>query len=192
MFFRHYNCGKKAILIVYVDNIIFTGDDCDEISRLKEYLAIEFEIKDLGPLKYFLGMEVARSGKGGIFVTQRKCTNDLLLRQTVNPIILEDQTINEVVEEPYNEDDRSIPEYNPHSEYGLDDFNEDYIRHSGSREGVNDELAHDHGMGSDPTDGGGCTWFLLVQVEINFKMMALMLPICPEMQFPDLGLFLEL
>ncbi|KAK0599443.1 hypothetical protein LWI29_005342 [Acer saccharum] len=90
MFFRHYNCGKKAILIVYVDNIIFTGDDCDEISRLKEYLAIEFEIKDLSPLKYFLGMEVARSSKGGIFVTQRKCTNDLLLRlyARVNLLIL--------------------------------------------------------------------------------------------------------
>ncbi|TXG69643.1 hypothetical protein EZV62_004578 [Acer yangbiense] len=81
--------------------------------------------------------------------------------QTVNPIILEDQTIDEVVEEPYNEDDISILEYNPHSEYGLDDFNEDYIHHSGSREGVNDEPTHDHGMGSDPTDGGGgCTGFV--------------------------------
>ncbi|TXG69382.1 hypothetical protein EZV62_004317 [Acer yangbiense] len=78
----------------------------------------------------------------------------------MNPIILEDQTIDEVVKEPYNEDDRSIPEYNPHSEYGLDDFNEDYIRHSGSREGVNDEPAHDHGMGSDPINGGGCTGFV--------------------------------
>ncbi|TXG52692.1 hypothetical protein EZV62_021861 [Acer yangbiense] len=87
-------------------------------------------------------------------------TTDPSFDQTVNPIILEDQTIDEVVEEPYNEDDRSIPEYIPHSEYGLDDFNEDYIRHSGSREGVNDEPAYDHGMGSDPTGGGGCTGFV--------------------------------
>ena len=68
--------------------------------------------------------------------------------QTVNPIIREDQTVDEVVAEPYNQDGRSIPEYNPHSEYGLDDFNEDYIGHSGSREGVND------GMDSDPSKGG--------------------------------------
>ncbi|TXG63708.1 hypothetical protein EZV62_010702 [Acer yangbiense] len=56
--------------------------------------------------------------------------------------------------EPYNEDERSIPDYNPHSEYGLDDFDEDYIGHGGSCEGVNDELAHYHGMDSDTTEGG--------------------------------------
>ncbi|XP_052479588.1 uncharacterized protein LOC128034788 [Gossypium raimondii] len=39
-------------------------DDVDEIRHLNEYLALEFEINDLGPLKYFLGMEVARSKKG--------------------------------------------------------------------------------------------------------------------------------
>ncbi|KAK0574515.1 hypothetical protein LWI29_024849 [Acer saccharum] len=55
---------------------------------------------------------------------------------------------------PYNKDGRLIPQYNPHNEYGLDDFNEDYIGHGGSREGVNDKPAHYHGMDSDPTDGG--------------------------------------
>ncbi|TXG66058.1 hypothetical protein EZV62_007333 [Acer yangbiense] len=59
------------------------GDDCDELSRLKEYLATEFEIKNLGPLKYFLGMEVAKSGKCGIFVTQRKYTHDLLFETDI-------------------------------------------------------------------------------------------------------------
>ncbi|KAK4838845.1 hypothetical protein QYF36_016908 [Acer negundo] len=68
---------------------------------------------------------------------------------TLIPIIPEDQTIDEVVTEPYNEDDRSIPEYNPQSEYGLDDFNEDYIGRSGSREGVNDKSDSHHGMVSD-------------------------------------------
>ncbi|KAI9195578.1 hypothetical protein LWI28_016252 [Acer negundo] len=66
--------------------------------------------------------------------------------QTVNPIIPENQTIDEVVAEPYNEDERSITEYNPHSEYRLDDFDKDYIGHSGSRDGVNNEPAHHHGM----------------------------------------------
>lgn len=63
MFFKHRG-GKKTILIVYVDDIVLTGDDLEEISRIKEALAKEFEVKDLGEMKYFLGMEVARSRKG--------------------------------------------------------------------------------------------------------------------------------
>ena len=59
-----------AVLIVYVDDIILTGDDVVELDRLKKALAREFEIKDLGPLKYFLGMEFVRSKKG-IFISQR-------------------------------------------------------------------------------------------------------------------------
>ncbi|KAI9193816.1 hypothetical protein LWI28_000412 [Acer negundo] len=54
-----------------------TDDDIEEIERLKQLLAQEFEVKDLGTLKYFLGMEFARS-KRGIFVSQRKYILDLL------------------------------------------------------------------------------------------------------------------
>lgn len=49
---------------MYVDDIIIIGGYQEEIIRLKEVLAMKFEIKDLGFLKYFLGMEVTRSGKG--------------------------------------------------------------------------------------------------------------------------------
>ncbi|KAH9698654.1 retrovirus-related pol polyprotein from transposon RE1 [Citrus sinensis] len=64
MVFRHSKDGKIAVLIVYVDDIILTGDDLIEMERLKKSLAFSFEIKDLGTLRYFLGMEVARSRKG--------------------------------------------------------------------------------------------------------------------------------
>lgn len=59
LFFKHQN-SKITILIVYVDDIILTGDDNGEMERLKQNLVSEFEIKDLGSLRYFLGMEVAR------------------------------------------------------------------------------------------------------------------------------------
>ncbi|CAL9025055.1 unnamed protein product, partial [Prunus brigantina] len=48
-----------------------------EIQSLQKYLASEFEMKSLGDLKYFLGIEVARS-KHGIFLSQRKYVLDLL------------------------------------------------------------------------------------------------------------------
>ena len=51
--------GKLMTFIIYVDDMFVTGDDKKEISRLKDYLATEFEMKDLGGLKYFLGIEVA-------------------------------------------------------------------------------------------------------------------------------------
>ena len=77
LFYRHSKEGKVAILIVYVDDIILTGDDCGGLENSKKFLAKEFEIKDLGNLKYFLGMEFARS-KEGIVVSQKKYVLDLL------------------------------------------------------------------------------------------------------------------
>ncbi|CAL8151231.1 unnamed protein product [Prunus armeniaca] len=44
--------------------MIVTGDDPDERKALQEYLSKEFEMKDLGTLKYFLGIEVSRSQQG--------------------------------------------------------------------------------------------------------------------------------
>ena len=77
LFVKQSSEGKLSILIVYVDDIIITGDDETEIQTLKSRLSNEFEIKDLGQLRYFLGMEVARS-KTGLIVCQRKYVIDLL------------------------------------------------------------------------------------------------------------------
>ena len=64
LFYKYGVADKIAILIVYVDDIIITGSDKGELACLKRKLATEFEFKDLGQLKYFLEMEVARSRKG--------------------------------------------------------------------------------------------------------------------------------
>ncbi|XP_059630211.1 uncharacterized mitochondrial protein AtMg00810-like [Cornus florida] len=77
LFIKHSSSGGVTVLIVYVDDIIVTGNDQAERETLKAKLATEFEIKDLGKLKYFLGIEVARS-KEGIFVSQQKYVIDLL------------------------------------------------------------------------------------------------------------------
>ncbi|CAL9003921.1 unnamed protein product [Prunus brigantina] len=53
--------GKLTYLIIYVDDMIVTGDDQAQMQNLQKYLASEFEMKSLGDLKYFLGIEVARS-----------------------------------------------------------------------------------------------------------------------------------
>lgn len=50
-------------LIVYVDDIILAVDGVIKIERLKKNLPTEHEIKELGSLRCFLGMKVARSEK---------------------------------------------------------------------------------------------------------------------------------
>ncbi|MCI21429.1 copia-type polyprotein [Trifolium medium] len=50
---------KIANTIVYVDDIVLTGDDTVEMARVNERLAVDFAIKDLGSVRYFLDMEVA-------------------------------------------------------------------------------------------------------------------------------------
>ncbi|KAI9201633.1 hypothetical protein LWI28_026451 [Acer negundo] len=77
MIVKHSIGGKITILIVYVDDIILTDNCEEEIQALKQVLARAFKIKDLGSLKYFLGIEIARS-KEGITVSQRKYVLDLL------------------------------------------------------------------------------------------------------------------
>ncbi|KAL6142291.1 hypothetical protein ACLB2K_060574 [Fragaria x ananassa] len=75
---RNNNIGKLVVL-VYVDNLIVTGDNMDEIKALKLALHNVFAIKDLGVLKYFIGIELDQSSHG-LFLNQRKYVVDLLTK----------------------------------------------------------------------------------------------------------------
>jgi Reverse transcriptase (RNA-dependent DNA polymerase) len=65
------------VLVIYVDDMIISENDEGEIALLKKKLGKEFEVKDLGQLRYFLGIEIAR-GAEGIVLSQRKYVLDLL------------------------------------------------------------------------------------------------------------------
>ena len=78
VFYHHSSNGKCIYLIVYVDDIVITGNDQDSIQKLKQRLFSHFQTKDLEKLKYFLGIEVAQSNSG-IVISQRKYTLDILI-----------------------------------------------------------------------------------------------------------------
>ncbi|KAD4384488.1 hypothetical protein E3N88_24656 [Mikania micrantha] len=65
------------VVLVYVDDIVITGTSFDEISKVKDFLRTKFLIKDLGILKYFLGIEVI-AYDNGLCLSQRKYCLDLL------------------------------------------------------------------------------------------------------------------
>ncbi|XP_021771787.1 uncharacterized protein LOC110735918 [Chenopodium quinoa] len=75
-----FHGGRPGMIrvLVYVDDLIISGNNSSAISAFKKYLGECFHMKDLGVLKYFLGIEVARSPER-IFLCQRKYTLDIIL-----------------------------------------------------------------------------------------------------------------
>ncbi|RVW62000.1 Retrovirus-related Pol polyprotein from transposon RE1 [Vitis vinifera] len=77
VFYHHNSLGQCIYLVVYVDDIVITGSDQDGIQKLKQHLFTHFQTKDLGKLKYFLGIEIAQSSSG-VVLSQRKYALDIL------------------------------------------------------------------------------------------------------------------
>lgn len=59
-----------------MDDILVTTSDNDGIEELKDLFQNSFKMKDLGPLTYFLGLEIQHSSAG--YLNQQKYTKDLI------------------------------------------------------------------------------------------------------------------
>uniref|UniRef100_A0A3Q7GZI6 Reverse transcriptase Ty1/copia-type domain-containing protein n=1 Tax=Solanum lycopersicum TaxID=4081 RepID=A0A3Q7GZI6_SOLLC len=66
-----------VIVLVYVDDLLITENDLAPIQETKQVLHLHFKIKDLGELRYFLGIEFCRSEQG-IVMNQRKYALELI------------------------------------------------------------------------------------------------------------------
>jgi hypothetical protein len=76
----HFHCSSLTIFVlIYVDDILVTSNSCSAISHLITRLQCEFAMKDLGPLSYFLGIQVTR-GPQDLFLSQTKYITNLLYR----------------------------------------------------------------------------------------------------------------
>jgi hypothetical protein len=80
--FIHLSPRGRTLLLLYVDDMLITGDDEDHISHVKQQLSAEFQMSDLGPLSYFLGIEVKQSTKG-YHLSQSKYIQDLIARSGI-------------------------------------------------------------------------------------------------------------
>ncbi|KAG8482872.1 hypothetical protein CXB51_023953 [Gossypium anomalum] len=68
---------KIVVLLVYVDDLLITGNAIEMIDELKRVLHSSFKMKDLGKLKFFLGIVIVRSNRG-IILSQRKYALELI------------------------------------------------------------------------------------------------------------------
>ena len=75
--FTKHETGNFTTILVYVDDLVIAGNNMQGITQAKEFLSSQFHMKDMGELRYFLGIEVDRM-KGGIFLSQKKYVLDLL------------------------------------------------------------------------------------------------------------------
>ncbi|KAM3251705.1 putative mitochondrial protein like [Capsicum annuum] len=66
-------------ILVYVDDVIITGNNPSFLESIISKLGAEFAIRDLGPLSFFLGIQVTRHSIG-IFLSQECYVSDILTR----------------------------------------------------------------------------------------------------------------
>lgn len=81
LFVKHQR-SSITIVLVYFDNLIVTGNNNNYIALLIAQLNSVFELKNLGHLHHFLGIEVSRDSNG-LFLSQTKYAKDLLSRTSM-------------------------------------------------------------------------------------------------------------
>nr|KYP56908.1 Retrovirus-related Pol polyprotein from transposon TNT 1-94 [Cajanus cajan] len=79
------------ILLLYVDDMLVTGSNMDEINKLKAKLFEEFEMKDLGAVKQILGMNISRNRFECFLILSQEKYIGKLLRKIV--VIYFDDTL---------------------------------------------------------------------------------------------------
>ncbi|XP_016648868.1 PREDICTED: uncharacterized mitochondrial protein AtMg00810-like [Prunus mume] len=72
------------ILLLYVDDIILTGSNPALVNSVIRDLGEVFELKDMGQLKYFLGLEIHYQANGNMFVNQAKYAKDLIKKAAMD------------------------------------------------------------------------------------------------------------
>ena len=79
-FFKRYK-SSYVILLLYVDDMLVAGSDMNDIRNLKMQLSNEFDMKDLGPAKKILGMQITRDKQKGVLqLSQAEYINRVLQR----------------------------------------------------------------------------------------------------------------
>ncbi|KAH9687063.1 hypothetical protein KPL70_014633 [Citrus sinensis] len=93
LFVKQSEGGNILIISLYVDNLIFTGNNENMFEEFKKSMEKEFDMSDLGKMRYFLGVEVVQN-ENGIYLSQKKYAKEVLDRfgmresnHSKNPIV---------------------------------------------------------------------------------------------------------
>src|SRR6266540_231606 len=76
LFVHTSKCGR-TLLLLYVDDMLITGDDQEYISFVKKKLSEQFKMSNLGVLSYFFGIQVDHTDEG-YYLSQHRYIDDLI------------------------------------------------------------------------------------------------------------------
>ena len=79
VYVKHGRKSELVLMCIYVDDLLITGSNINKIEEFKKLLMKEFEMTNLGRLKYFLGMEFVETEQG-LILNQKKYTSEILAR----------------------------------------------------------------------------------------------------------------
>ncbi|BBN68957.1 transposable element gene [Prunus dulcis] len=79
LFIKIEKGGKILVVCLYVDDLIFTGNNDYMFLEFKKSMMNEFDMSDLGRMCYFLGIEVKQTSNG-VFIGQKKYAQEILER----------------------------------------------------------------------------------------------------------------
>ncbi|KAG7547302.1 Reverse transcriptase RNA-dependent DNA polymerase [Arabidopsis suecica] len=88
LFLKTNKQGNVLFVSVYVDDLIYTGDDVSMMREFKTSMENEFDMTDLGKMRFFLGIEVLQTPQG-IHISQSKYALEILRRfemENCNPV----------------------------------------------------------------------------------------------------------
>ena len=66
VYIKEAKSGNRVYLLLYVDDMLLASKDLEEINTVKGLLASRFDMKDLGPARRILGMDIERDREGGV------------------------------------------------------------------------------------------------------------------------------
>ncbi|KAK6143244.1 hypothetical protein DH2020_023592 [Rehmannia glutinosa] len=77
LYIKVYHNGDVLLICLYVDYLIFTGNNLSLFDELKKVISFEFEMTDLSLMSYYLGIEVKQMEEG-IFLSQTSYAKEIL------------------------------------------------------------------------------------------------------------------
>lgn len=83
LYIKHLD-SNSCYIIIHVDDILIAGSDEDTVNQIRDKLSSKFQIKDLGQIKYFLGIQIKQDSNGDYFINQESYIDKIVIESKLS------------------------------------------------------------------------------------------------------------